>query len=74
MVSSLGEFYPGGSTNPHLEIHVFNGGRYLAPKAGESDAAYHYQPEHPVIADENPTQRTVGGMALATSMAEVYEL
>lgn len=72
MAEALGGFYPGGVENPHVHVVSLENGYMIEPIRGETDAAISYIPEHPT-ASEGVVERA-GGMALAKTLADVYEL
>ncbi|MBP9738052.1 hypothetical protein KBD20_00015 [Candidatus Saccharibacteria bacterium] len=74
MAESMSSYYPGGASNPHVEMHVFDGGYFIEPKKDQSQAAVGYTPEISVPGDDRPVERTVGGMALVKTLADTYEL
>lgn len=73
MAEALGGYYPGGVTNPHIHVVAFEGGYMIEPLKGEVAQALAHMPEEPLPLDERVVERA-GGMLVAKSLAEVYEL
>ena len=76
MASDMYNFYPGGASNPHVELTTFEGGWCIEPTKDSFDKALGYIPEQHVPADDviHSTAKPVGEVMLVHSLQDVYEI